>query len=76
MAKQHIPTAEQIAAWRANGFVVTTFKASLGRCTPRGKTVYRTAEEALAVASRLGDVNGYWACVDYAHPYGLGRVSA
>lgn len=73
MAQRYsVPTAEEIAAWRENGFVVTTFKKSLGRYTPRGKTVYATAEDALKVAMRQGDL----AYVDYAHPYGLGRVSA
>jgi hypothetical protein len=61
---------------RANGYVVTTFKSALGRFTPRGNKVYATPEEALAVASRLGDVNGYWAYVDWASPYGLGLEAA
>ncbi len=72
--KQVTPTAEQIAAWRANGFVVTTFQRAIGKYAPRGRTVYATVEEALTAAT-VDSRNGYMACVDYAHPYGLGLAA-
>lgn len=49
-----IPTDEQIAAWRAGGYVVerTTPKSERGICRANS-VIYPTIEEALSAAARL-----------------------
>jgi hypothetical protein len=58
VAKQYIPTAEQIAAWHAGGYIVEriSLKAANGICRANS-VVYSTREAALAAAMRLDRPN-------------------
>jgi hypothetical protein len=67
-SKFHIPTDEQIAAWRAGGYIVerTSAKAESGFCRANS-VVYSSREDALAAAVRL-DRPDSMTFVNYAVP--------
>lgn len=67
-SKQHIPTDEQIAAWRAGGYIVerTSLKAERGFCRANS-VIYSSLEDALAAAMRL-DRPDSMTFVNYAVP--------
>jgi len=52
--RQNIPTDEQIAAWRAGGYVVvrTSLKAERGVCRANS-VIYSSIDDALDAAMRL-----------------------
>lgn len=68
MARQYIPTPEQIAAWHAGGYIVerTSPKSATGFCRANS-VIYSTPEEALAAAKRL-DRPDSMTFVNYALP--------
>lgn len=58
MATQNIPTDEQIAAWRAGGYIVerTSPKAERGFCRANN-VIYSSLQDALNAAARLDRPN-------------------
>jgi hypothetical protein len=66
--KQNIPTAEQIAAWHAGGYIVerTSLKAAKGTCRA-SNVIYPTIDAALDAAARL-DRPDSMTFVNYALP--------
>lgn len=66
--KRSIPTAAQIAAWHAGGYIVerTSPKAERGFCRANS-VVYASREDALAAAARLDRPNSM-TFINYALP--------
>lgn len=68
MARQYLPTDEQIAAWRAGGYVVvrTSLTSDNGFCRANN-VVYSSLDDALTAAARL-DRPSAMTSVNYALP--------